>query len=62
MKTDRLPDTKELDEGVDAYCLFQPRSACPYAASSREAQDWLRGWDEAKRIDEEYPHGKDWWH
>jgi len=49
------PNTKPVDEGIDAYCQGVPRSACPYAPGTPEHRDWLYGWDEAEALDfEEY--------
>lgn len=41
------------DEGTDAYCQKQPRSACPYPPFTKKRHSWLAGWDAAKAIDEE---------
>jgi ribosome modulation factor len=46
-------DPELVDEGVDAYCAGIPRAHCPYPAGSSEHDDWLHGWDEASRIDQE---------
>ncbi|WP_353839177.1 Rmf/CrpP family protein [Mesorhizobium sp.] len=45
------PDPR--DEGIDAYCLKLPRSACPYPLLTKKRRSWLQGWDEPKGIDEE---------
>ena len=44
---------EHFDEGADAYCYRIARSDCLYEPGSREHSDWLRGWDEAERIDSE---------
>lgn len=40
-------------EGVDAYCLGTSRRGCTYTAQTPEALAWVRGWDEAAKIDRE---------
>ena len=45
------PDNKVVEEGIEAYCLFRPRSSCPYPQRSAKERDCLCGWDEASRID-----------
>ena len=46
--------TKQVDEGIDAYCQVVLRY-CPYAPGTPEHRDWLCGWDEAEAVDfEEY--------
>ena len=40
-------DSDAVDEGADAYCAGVSRRDCPH----QNRIDWLRGWDEAERID-----------
>ena len=44
-------DTRQVEEGIDAYCVGVGRNACPYERGTPEHADWLRGWDEAEELD-----------
>ena len=45
-------DSKTVEEeGIDAYCLGIPRFSCPYRPDTTEYRDWMRGWDDAERLD-----------
>jgi len=44
-------DSDEVDEGADAYCAAVSRRDCPHPLGTQDRIDWLRGWDEAERID-----------
>jgi len=46
-------DGAQFDEGAEAYCYSIARCDCLYEPGTREHGDWLRGWDEAARIDHE---------
>ena len=46
-------DGHRFDEGAEAYCYNIARSDCLYEPGTPEHGDWLRGWDEAARIDQE---------
>ena len=39
-----------FEEGKDACERGVPRGDCPYPASSREHEAWIRGWDEAEEV------------
>jgi ribosome modulation factor len=41
------------DEGLDARDDGQPVGSCPYAMGSDERQEWLVGWHERDRLDED---------
>jgi len=45
------PERNDFDEGIDAYCAYLGRNACPYQPGTSEGDEWLRGWDEAEEID-----------
>ena len=40
-----------IEEGVDAYCSGQTRTACPYEPGTNEHSQWTRGWYEAEDVD-----------
>ena len=52
-------DSKTVEqEGVGSYCLGIPRFSCPNRPDTAEYLDWMRGWDDAERLDkQDNPHG-----
>jgi ribosome modulation factor len=40
-------------EGVDAFCFGMGQAACPYPARTEAGKAWLRGWNDAAKIDKE---------
>ena len=49
MKKTKHRESKAFQAGIDAYGKGVPRFKCPYLPDTREARDWLAGWDDAAR-------------